>query len=57
MVETSKNIDTFIFASSSIIYCENLKLPIPEHYPLNPKLPYAAFKTSDETFIKAFSKL
>jgi len=50
-----RNIDTFVFTSSSAVYGEPIKVPIPEDHPLMPKSPYAASKVSGEAFVQAFA--
>jgi len=55
VVKASKNVGTFVFASSSAIYGEPIKVPIPEDHPLMPKSPYAASKVSGEAFVQAFA--
>ena len=55
VVKASKNVSTFVFASSSAIYGEPIRVPIPEDHPLMPKSPYAASKVSCEAFVQAFA--
>jgi UDP-glucose 4-epimerase len=55
VVKASKNVSTFVFASSSAVYGEPIKVPIPEDHPLIPKSPYAASKVSGEAFVQAFA--
>jgi UDP-glucose 4-epimerase len=55
VVKASKNVSTFIFASSSAVYGEPIRVPIPEDHPLMPKSPYAASKVSGEAFVQAFA--
>jgi len=50
-----RNIDTFVFTSSSAVYGEPIKVPISEDHPLMPKSPYAASKVSGEAFVQAFA--
>ena len=50
-----RNIDTFVFTSSSAVYGEPIKVPIPEDHPLMPKSPYAASKVSGEALVQAFA--
>ncbi len=42
VVKTSKNVNTFVFASSRAVYGEPVRVPISEDHPLMPKSPYAA---------------
>jgi UDP-glucose 4-epimerase len=55
VAKASKNVSTFVFASSSAVYGEPIKVPIPEDHPLMPKSPYAASKVSGEAFVQAFA--
>jgi UDP-glucose 4-epimerase len=55
VVKASKNVSTFIFASSSAVYGEPIRVPIPEDHPLMPKSPYASSKVSGEAFVQAFA--
>jgi|MonGeyMetagenome_1017769.scaffolds.fasta_scaffold39724_2 UDP-glucose 4-epimerase len=55
VVKASKNVSTFVFASSSAVYGEPIRVPIPEDHPLMPKSPYAASKVSGEAFVQAFA--
>jgi UDP-glucose 4-epimerase len=55
VVKASKNVSTFVFASSSAVYGEPIRMPIPEDHPLIPKSPYAASKVSGEAFVQAFA--
>lgn len=55
VVKASKNVSTFVFASSSAVYGEPVRVPIPEDHPLMPKSPYAASKVSGEAFLQAFA--
>ena len=55
VVKASKNVGTFVFASSSAVYGEPIKVPIPEDHPLMPKSPYAASKISGEALVQAFA--
>ena len=55
VAKASKNVSTFVFASSSAIYGEPIRVPIPEDHPLMPKSPYAASKISGEAFVQAFA--
>jgi len=55
IVKASKNASTFIFASSSAVYGEPIRVPIPDDHPLMPKSPYAASKISGEAFVQAFA--
>jgi UDP-glucose 4-epimerase len=55
VAKASKNVSTFIFASSSAVYGEPIRVPIPEDHPLMPKSPYAAGKVSGEAFVQAFA--
>jgi len=57
VLKASKGVSVFVFASSSAVYGEAVRLPIPEDHPLNPKSPYAASKISGEAFVMAFSEL
>jgi UDP-glucose 4-epimerase len=55
VVKASRSVGTFVFASSSAVYGEPIKVPIPEDHPLMPKSPYAASKVSGEAFVQAFA--
>jgi UDP-glucose 4-epimerase len=55
VVKASKNVGTFVFASSSAVYGEPIKVPIPEDHQLMSKSPYAASKISGEAFVQAFA--
>jgi len=55
VVKASKNVSTFVFASSSAVYGDPIRVPIPEDHPLMPKSPYAASKISGEAFVQAFA--
>jgi len=44
-----------VFTSSSAVYGEPIRVPIPEDHPLMPKSPYAASKVSGEAFVQAFA--
>ena len=55
VAKASRNVNTFVFASSSAVYGEPIKVPIPEDHPLIPKSPYAASKVSGEAFVQAFA--
>jgi len=55
VAKASKNVSTFVFASSSAVYGEPIRVPIPEDHPLMPKSPYAASKISGEAFVQAFA--
>jgi len=55
MAKASKNVSTFVFTSSSAVYGEPIRVPIPEDHPLMPKSPYAASKVSGEAFVQAFA--
>jgi UDP-glucose 4-epimerase len=55
VAKASKNVSTFVFASSSAVYGEPIRMPIPEDHPLMPKSPYAASKVSGEAFVQAFA--
>jgi len=55
VVKASKNVSTFVFASSSAVYGEPIRVPIPEDHPLMSKSPYAASKVSGEAFVQAFA--
>jgi len=55
VAKASRNINTFVFASSSAVYGEPIKVPIPEDHPLMPKSPYAASKVSGEAFVQTFA--
>jgi UDP-glucose 4-epimerase len=57
VLKASKGVSVFVFASSSAVYGESVRLPIPEDHPPNPKSPYAASKISGEAFVMAFSEL
>jgi UDP-glucose 4-epimerase len=49
--------DTLIFASSSSVYGDSIKIPIPEDHPTQPRSVYAATKVAGEAIIQAFSSL
>jgi UDP-glucose 4-epimerase len=55
VAKASRNINTFVFASSSAVYGEPIRVPIPEDHPLMPKSPYAASKISGEAFVQTFA--
>ena len=55
VAKASRNINTFVFASSSAVYGEPIRVLIPEDHPLMPKSPYAASKISGEAFVQAFA--
>jgi len=55
VTKASRSINTFVFASSSAVYGEPIRVPIPEDHPLMPKSPYAASKISGEAFVQAFA--
>ena len=55
VAKASKNVSTFVFSSSSAVYGEPIRVPIPEDHPLMPKSPYAASKVSGEAFVQAFA--
>jgi UDP-glucose 4-epimerase len=55
VVKASRSAGTFVFASSSAVYGEPIRVPIPEDHPLMPKSPYAASKISGEAFVQAFA--
>ncbi len=55
VAKASKNVGMFVFASSSAVYGEPIRVPIPEDHPLMPKSPYAASKVSGEAFVQAFA--
>jgi len=55
VTKASRSINTFVFASSSAVYGEPIRVPIPEDHPLMPKSPYAASKVSGEAFVQAFA--
>jgi len=55
MAKASGSVNTFVFASSSAVYGEPIKVPIPENHSLMPKSPYAASKVSGEAFVQAFA--
>jgi len=55
VVKASRSAGTFVFASSSAVYGEPIRVPIPEDHPLMPKSPYAASKVSGEAFVQAFA--
>jgi len=54
VAKASKNIDVFIFASSSAVYGDPVKIPIDENHPLEPRSPYAATKICGEVYIQSF---
>jgi UDP-glucose 4-epimerase len=49
--------DTLIFTSSSSVYGDSIKIPIPEDHPTQPRSVYAATKVAGEAIIQAFSSL
>ena len=55
VAKASKNVSILIFASSSAIYGEPIRVPISEDHPLMPRSPYAASKVSGEAFVNAFA--
>jgi len=55
VTKASRSINTFVFASSSAVYGDPIRVPIPEDHPLMPKSPYAASKVSGEAFVQAFA--
>ena len=50
-----KNIEKFVYVSSSHVYGIPQYLPIDEKHPLNPQEPYAASKASAEMIVKVYS--
>jgi len=55
VTKASRNIGIFVFASSSAVYGEPIRVPISEDHPLMPRSPYAASKVSGEAFVNAFA--
>lgn len=55
MTKESKNVSTFVFASSSSVYGDPVYIPIDEFHPLMPKSPYAASKVAGESFVLSFA--
>jgi len=57
VAKACRNIDTLIFASSSSVYGDPIKIPIPEDHPTQPRSVYAATKVAGEAIVQAFSSL
>ncbi|MGC9182315.1 NAD-dependent epimerase/dehydratase family protein [Thermogladius sp.] len=57
VAKASRSVSVLVFASSSAVYGEPVKLPIPEDHPLQPKSPYAATKVAGEALVLSFSEL
>ena len=55
VAKASKNVSILVFASSSAVYGEPIRVPISEDHPLMPRSPYAASKVSGEAFVNAFA--
>jgi len=55
VAKASKNVSIIVFASSSAVYGEPIRVPISEDHPLMPRSPYAASKVSGEAFVNAFA--
>jgi len=53
VVKVSRNLNVPVLVSSSAIYGEPIRAPMPEDHPLMPKSPYAAGKVSGESFVQA----
>ncbi len=52
-----KNIERFVFSSSSSVYGDPTYLPVDEKHPLNPKSPYAISKKTGEDYCKIYNDL
>jgi len=57
LARASRKVDSFIYASSSAVYGDPVKIPIPEDHPLRPKSPYGASKASGELYLMSYSKI
>ncbi|MEM2196787.1 MAG: SDR family NAD(P)-dependent oxidoreductase, partial [Sulfolobales archaeon] len=57
LARASRRVDSFIYASSSAVYGDPVKIPIPEDHPLHPKSPYGASKASGELYLMSYSKV
>jgi len=53
VVKVSRNVNVPVFVSSSAIYGEPIRTPMPEDHLLMSKSPYAASKVSGESFVQA----
>lgn len=51
-----EGVKKIVFASSSEVYGEQMKIPISEKNPLHPKSIYAATKIASEEYVKAYNK-
>uniref|UniRef100_A0A7J2U1Q8 NAD-dependent epimerase/dehydratase family protein n=1 Tax=Ignisphaera aggregans TaxID=334771 RepID=A0A7J2U1Q8_9CREN len=57
IAKACRGVNVLIFASSSSVYGDPLKIPIPEDHLLSPRSPYAASKVAGEALIQAFSSI
>jgi UDP-glucose 4-epimerase len=57
IAKACRGVNVLIFASSSSVYGDPLKIPIPEDHLLSPRSPYAASKAAGEALIQAFSSI
>lgn len=57
IAKACRGVNLLIFASSSSVYGDPLKIPIPEDHLLSPRSPYAASKAAGEALIQAFSSI
>lgn len=51
------DVKTIVFAASTSVYGDPIKLPINELHPLNPLTPYAVGKTACENYIRIYSEM
>ena len=57
IAKACRGVNVLIFASSSSVYGDPLKIPIPEDHLLSPRSPYAASKAAGEALIQAYSSI
>jgi len=57
VARASRKADALIFASSSAVYGEPIKIPISEDHPLSPRSPYAASKMAGEAYVNCFAEI
>lgn len=57
LARASRRIDSFIYASSSAVYGDPVRVPVSENHPVNPKSPYGASKASGELFVTTYSRI
>jgi len=57
IARASRKADALIFASSSAVYGEPIKIPISEDHPLSPRSPYAASKMAGEAYVNCFAEI